>query len=54
MCPFQQISRLAQSVERQTLNKSLLGYEGLSECRGFEPHVGSIFWLNFLSPLFVQ
>ena len=37
---LQQPSRLAQSVERQTL-KSLLGSEELSECRGFEPHVGS-------------
>ena len=39
----QEISRLAQSVERQTLKESLRMSEELSECRGFEPHVGSFF-----------
>ena len=43
-------SRLAQSVERQTLRKSLLDSEELSECRGFDPHVGSCFLTLYQRP----
>ncbi|PKI84879.1 hypothetical protein MVES_001040 [Malassezia vespertilionis] len=43
----QNVSRLAQSVERQTLKRVSSITKGSSECRGFEPHVGSffLFWV---------